>query len=120
MRQFLAFASLFVIPLTCFSQTAPTASGSTTAASAATPLTLPQVLDLAHRSNPTLLSAEQHIAAVRAQEITAELRQNPNLTAAGKMVTLGPNDPNGPHFYSLGVQQIFKRGNKHHLRVSTT
>jgi cobalt-zinc-cadmium efflux system outer membrane protein len=80
---------------------------------------LPQVLDLAHRSNPTLLSAAQHFAAVHAQEITAGLRQNPNLTAAGQMITLGPDDPNGPDFYSVGAQRLFERGNKRQLRVDT-
>lgn len=119
MRRFLVFVSLFVIPLPCFSQTAPTASGRTAPAVAATPLTLPQVLDLAHGSNPTLLSAAQHLAAVRAQEITAGLRQNPNATIAGQMVTLGPDNPNGPDFYQAGVQRLFERGNKRQLRVDT-
>src|SRR5438270_3641237 len=119
MRRFLAFVSLCVIPSASFSQTPPATTGSAAPASAATPLTLPQVLDLAHRSNPTLLSAAQHLAAVRSQEITAGLRQNPNLTAAGQMVTLGPDDPNGPDFYSVGAQRLFERGNKRQLRVDT-
>jgi cobalt-zinc-cadmium efflux system outer membrane protein len=119
MRQFLTFLSLFLIPSACFSQTTPTTPGSASPAPAATPLTLPQVLDLAHRSNPTLLSAAQHLAAVHAQEVTAGLRQNPNVTAAGQMVTLSPDDPNGPDFYSVGVQRLFERGNKRQLRVDT-
>ena len=59
MRRFLAFVSFFIIPSTCFSQTLPSAPGSATptATAPATPLTLPQLLDLAHRANPTLLSA---------------------------------------------------------------
>ena len=117
MRRFLAFVSLFVIPSSCFSQAPPTAPGSAIPAPPAAPLTLSQVLDLAHRSNPTLLSAAQHLAAVRAQEVTAGLRQNPNATAAGQMVTLGPDDPNGPDFYSVGVQRLFERGNKRQLRL---
>src|SRR5207248_1273644 len=108
-----------VIPSASFSQTPSATTGSAAPASAATPLTLPQVLYLAHRSNPTLLSAAQHLAAVRSQEITAGLRQNPNLTAAGQMVTLGPDDPNGPDFYSVGAQRLFERGNKRQLRVDT-
>jgi cobalt-zinc-cadmium efflux system outer membrane protein len=119
MRRFLAFVSLFVIPSVCFSQAPPNAPGSAAPAPPAIPLTLAQVLDLAHRSNPTLLSAAQHLAAVRAQEVTAGLRQNPNATAAGQMVTLGPDDPNGPDFYSVGVQRLFERGNKRQLRVET-
>jgi cobalt-zinc-cadmium efflux system outer membrane protein len=119
MRRFLAFVSLFVIPSVCFSQAPPNAPGSAAPPQPAIPLTLAQVLDLAHRSNPTLLSAAQHLAAVRAQEVTAGLRQNPNATAAGQMVTLGPDDPNGPDFYSVGVQRLFERGNKRQLRVET-
>jgi cobalt-zinc-cadmium efflux system outer membrane protein len=119
MRRFLAFVSLFVIPSACFSQAPPNAPGSAAPAPPSIPVTLAQVLDLAHRSNPTLLSAAQHLAAVRAQEVTAGLRQNPNATAAGQMVTLGPDDPNGPDFYSVGVQRLFERGNKRQLRVET-
>src|SRR4051794_6821605 len=118
MRRFLAFVSLFILP-PAFSQTTPVAPGSASPVTPGTPLTLPRVLDLAHRSNPTLLSAAQHFAAVRSQEITAGLRQNPNLTAAGQMVTLGPDDPNGPDFYSVGAQRLFERGNKRQLRVDT-
>jgi cobalt-zinc-cadmium efflux system outer membrane protein len=119
MGRFLAFVSLFVIPSACFSQAPPAAPGRAVPAPPPAPLTLSQVLDLAHRSNPTLLSAAQHLAAVRAQEVTAGLRQNPNATAAGQMVTLGPDDPNGPDFYSVGVQRLFERGNKRQLRVDT-
>src|SRR5438094_333432 len=119
MRRFLAFVSLFMIASACISQTTSSGRGSGSPASPTAPLTLPQVLDLAHRSNPTLLSAAQHLAAVRAQEITAGSRQNPNATAAGQMVTLGPDDPNGPDYYSVGVQRLFERGNKRQLRVDT-
>lgn len=84
---------------------------------ASKPLTLAEVLDVAHRANPTLLAASQHLSAVRAQEITAGLRQNPNVVAAGQMVTLGPDDPNSPSFYSAGLQRLFERGNKRQLRL---
>ena len=85
--------------------------------SATAPLTLAQVLDLAHRSNPTLLAGAQHLSAVRAQEITAGLRQNPSGTITGQMITLGPNDPYGPDFYNAGVQRLFERGNKRGIRL---
>ena len=81
------------------------------------PLTLAQVLDLAHRANPTLLSAAQHLAAVHAEEITAGLRQNPSLVIAGTAVTTGLNDPNGPPMESAGVQRLFERGNKRAIRL---
>ena len=82
------------------------------------PLTLAQILELAHRANPTLLSAQQHLSAVHAQEITAGLRQNPSAVASGQMVTLGPDNSNGPDFYSAGVQRLFERGNKRQLRLT--
>jgi len=83
------------------------------------PLTLNQVLEIAHRANPALLSAAQHLSAVHAQEITAALRQNPTGTLSSQMVTLGPGDPNGTEFYLAGVQRLFERGNKRQLRLDT-
>lgn len=85
--------------------------------SAVAPLTLTQVLDLAHRSNPTLLGGAQHLSAVRAQEITAGLRQNPSGIVGGQMITLGPNNPYGPDFYNAGVSRLFERGNKREVRL---
>jgi cobalt-zinc-cadmium efflux system outer membrane protein len=83
----------------------------------AAPLTLSQVIDLAHRANPTLLSAAQHLAAVRAQEITAGLRQNPGALLGTQMVTLDPGDPNGTWFYQFGVSRLFERGGKRDARL---
>lgn len=80
-------------------------------------LTLAQVLDLSHRANPTLLAAAQHLSAVRTAEITAGLRQNPTAVVGGQMISLGPDDPNGPDFYNAGVQRLFERGNKRALRL---
>lgn len=85
----------------------------------ASPLTLPQVLDIAHHANPTLLAAAQHLSAVRAQEITAGLRQNPNLYGGGQMMNLLAGDPNGPDFYNLGLQRLFERGNKREIRLDS-
>jgi cobalt-zinc-cadmium efflux system outer membrane protein len=116
MRRFLAFVSLFVIPSVCFSQAPPNAPGSAAPAPPAIPLTLAQVLDLAHRSNPTLLSAAQHLAAVRAQEVTAGLRQNPVGIVGGQLVTAAADAPN-PYFYQAGVQRLFERGNKRQSRL---
>src|ERR1700747_73316 len=116
MRRFLAFVSLFFIPSACFSQAPPSAPGSQSQASAATPLTLSQVLDLAHRSNPTLLSAAQHLAAVHAQEITAGLRANPVGIVGGQLFTASADDPN-PYFYQAGVQRLFERGHKRASRL---
>ena len=95
----------------------PSTITASTSTSPATPLTLAQVLDLAHRSNPLLLAGAQHLSAVRAQEITAGLRQNPVGSVGGQMITLGPNNPNGPDFYNAGIQRLFERGNKRELRL---
>ncbi|HEX3572719.1 MAG TPA: TolC family protein [Acidobacteriaceae bacterium] len=118
MRRFLTFVSFFIIPSTSFSQTLPASPGSATptATAPATPLTLPQLLDLAHRANPTLLSAAQHLAGVRAQEITAGLRANPIGIVGGQLFTASADDPN-PYFYQAGVQRLFERGSKRQLRL---
>jgi len=95
----------------------PSSITASTSASPATPLTLTQALTLAHSTNPSLLAGAQHLSAVRAEEITAGLRQNPVGTATGQMVTLGPNNQYGPDFYSAGVQRLFERGNKREHRL---
>lgn len=95
----------------------PSAITASTSPSPVAPLTLAQALDLAHRSNPTLLAGAQHLSAVRSQEITAGLRQNPSAYAGGQMVTLGPSNPYGPDFYNAGVQRLFERGNKREYRL---
>lgn len=83
------------------------------------PLSLAQVMEAAHRANPSLLAAAQHLSAVRAQEITAGLRQNPTALLSGQMISLGPDNPNGPDFYQAGLQRLFERGAKRTLRVET-
>lgn len=80
-------------------------------------LTLQQVLDLAHRVNPTLAAAAQHLQAVRALETTAGLRQNPNLVVSGQALTTGLDDPNGPPVYGAGLQRLFERGDKRAARL---
>jgi outer membrane protein, heavy metal efflux system len=114
---------IFVVSMSglLFGQAAPPALppagvGSTAAAG---PLTLAQVLDLAHRANPTLLSGEQHLSAVRAQEITAGLRQNPGALVGSQLVTLQPGDANGTYFYNFGVSRLFERGDKRGARLDT-
>ena len=108
------------VPASGMAQPTP-ASGAPITASAgagATPLTLAEVLDLAHRNNPTLVSAARHLDAVHAQEITAGLRQNPNLGLTSQLVT-EPADANNPYFYSAGVSRLFERGNKRDIRLQS-
>lgn len=110
MRGIIVFLFLILSSAACRSQTNVTAPMA---------LTLAQALDLAHRANPTLLSASQHLGAVRAQEITAGLRQNPGALLGAQMITLAPGDANGTEFYQFGVQRLFERGNKRQARVQT-
>lgn len=112
MRSCLLFLFLSFASSACRSQSAATPSSPVV-------LTLPQALDLAHRANPTLLSLAQHVAAVRSQEITAGLRQNPSAILGTQMATLSPGDPNGTAFYQFGVQRLFERGNKRQIRLET-
>jgi cobalt-zinc-cadmium efflux system outer membrane protein len=70
-------------------------------------------------NNPTLLAAQRHAAATRANEITAGLRQNPNFTAMGQDVTLPADNPGNPYFYSANVSRLFERGDKRQLRLDS-
>jgi len=88
-------------------------------AQTAAPLTLQQVVDRARTNNPTLLAAQRHAAATRANEITAGLRQNPNFTASGQEVSLPSDNPGNPYFYSANVSRLFERGDKRQLRLDS-
>jgi cobalt-zinc-cadmium efflux system outer membrane protein len=79
-------------------------------------LTLAQILDLARTKNPTLLAAEQNLRAVRAQEIQAGLRQNPNLGVTGSDITEN-NNANSPYTYSVQISRLFERGEKRKWRL---
>src|SRR5580704_12325714 len=82
------------------------------------PITMQQAVDLARAKNPTLLSAQQNLLSVKAQELQASVRQNPNLVVAGQNVTLGTYADN-PYFYSAGVSRLFERGEKRRWRLDT-
>ena len=100
-----------------FCLAAPTARSQS--APAATPLSLEQVLDIARAKNPSLLSAEQHVDATRAAEITAGLRQNPSFTVSGTDVTLGASNPASPYSYAVNVTRLFERGQKRRWRLDS-
>ena len=100
-----------------YGQDVPPALSTATSASGA-PLTLAQVLDLARRANPTLLAAAHHLSAVRSQEITAGLRQNPVGVISSQLVTESA-DASNPYFYSAGVSRLFERGGKRAARLDT-
>jgi len=83
------------------------------------PISLAQALDLARSKNPTLLAAQQHLSATRAAEVTAGLRQNPNVTLLGQDVTLPSDNPGNPYFYSANVSRLFERGHKRQWRLES-
>jgi cobalt-zinc-cadmium efflux system outer membrane protein len=81
------------------------------------PLTLQQALDIARTKNPALLSGQQHVAATKASEVTAGLRQNPSFTVSGADITLDANNPANPYSYSANVSRLFERGQKRRWRL---
>lgn len=81
------------------------------------PLTLQQALDMARTRNPNLLSAQQHVIATRANEITAGLRQNPNFQISGTDVSLPANNPSSPYSYAGNINRLFERGQKRRWRL---
>lgn len=92
-------------------------AGAAAQAQAAAPMTLQQVLDAARARNPGLLSAEQHVIATKASEITAGLRQNPTFTLSGADTTLPANNPSSPYTYTGNVSRLFERGQKRRWRL---
>jgi cobalt-zinc-cadmium efflux system outer membrane protein len=87
------------------------------AQTSAVPLTLQQAIALARTKNPNLLSGQQHVIATRASEVTAGLRQNPNLTLSGTDVTLAANNPGNPYSYAANLSRLFERGQKRRWRL---
>lgn len=83
------------------------------------PLTMQQAVEYARVHSPALLGAQAHVSAVRANEITAGLRLNPNIVGEGQMVSLSSSDSNGPDFYGIGLQRVFEVGGKRSLRLAT-
>ena len=93
------------------------ASSSSPAQTPGVPLTLQQAIALARAKNPNLLSGQQHVTATKASEVTAGLRQNPNLTLGGTDVTLPANNPGNPYSYSANLSRLFERGQKRRWRL---
>ncbi|AXC11802.1 Cation efflux system protein CusA [Acidisarcina polymorpha] len=86
---------------------------------AANALTLQQVIELARTKNPNLLAAQQNLLSVRAQEIQAGVRTNPNLTGVGTDVTNSASNPASPYNYGVQVSRLFERGEKRRWRLDT-
>jgi cobalt-zinc-cadmium efflux system outer membrane protein len=80
-------------------------------------LTLQQIIDAAKAKNPTLLAAERNLQAVKAQEIQAAVRQNPDLSVNGSDITYDANAQN-PYTYAVQISRLFERGNKRGDRIA--
>jgi cobalt-zinc-cadmium efflux system outer membrane protein len=89
------------------------------APASANALTMPQVVALAKARNPTLLSLQQNLLSVQAQEIQARVRQNPFLTVNGSDVTLPAEGASNPYSYSAQVSRLFERGEKRRWRLDS-
>ncbi len=103
----------FCFPLVLLSAAAAASFAQTPSA----PLTLQQAIDMARAKNPSLISAQQHVSATKANEITAGLRQNPNFTLSGSDITLPANNPASPYSYAGNVSRLFERGQKRRWRL---
>jgi outer membrane protein, heavy metal efflux system len=82
-------------------------------------ITMQQAVDLARVKNPTLLSAQQNLLSVKAQEIQAGVRANPYFAFAGSNITLPAQGASNPYQYSLQVSRLFERGEKRRWRLDS-
>jgi cobalt-zinc-cadmium efflux system outer membrane protein len=96
--------------------TPPPSGGMPTPPTAPNALTLQQVVELAKAKNPNLLAAQQNLLSVKAQEIQAAVRQNPNFTAYGTNLS-NSADSATPYGYSLQMSRLFERGEKRRWRL---
>ena len=79
-----------------------------------------QVKDRFQLSNTTLMAAKLNIDELKAQEITAHLRPNPDFTLTADGTQISPShgvwQPFAGTFVSPGVSYLFERRNKRNLR----
>ena len=82
-----------------------------------------QVRDMLESSNPTLLAAKLNVEELRAQEITAHLRPNPDFTLSADGTQIAPSrgvwQPFVGTFVSPGVSYLIERRNKRGLRFES-
>lgn len=85
-------------------------------------ITLDQAIDLAISHNHTLKATETQIEQSQAQEVTAALRPNPNLTVDSLFIPVEPQNFNTAILanvteFDAGVSYLFERGGKRHRRI---
>lgn len=82
-----------------------------------------QIRDSFEASNPTLVAARLNVEELRAQEITAHLRPNPDFTLSADGTQIAPSkgvwQPFAGTFVSPGVSYLFERRNKRGLRFES-
>ncbi len=82
-----------------------------------------QVKDRLELNNPTLLAGKLNISEFQADEITAHLRPNPNLTVLADQIDPFPGGPShGPFAYwlpSATVSYLHERAHKRELRTES-
>jgi cobalt-zinc-cadmium efflux system outer membrane protein len=82
-----------------------------------------QVKDRLELGNPTLLAGKLNINELQAEEITAHLRPNPQLTLLGDQIDPFPGGPgHGPFAYwlpSATVSYLHERAHKRELRTAS-
>lgn len=85
-------------------------------------ITLDEAIDLAIAHNHSLKATRTQIQQNEAQEITAALRPNPNLTADTLFIPIEPQNFNSNVIgnvteFDAGVSYLFERGGKRHRRI---
>ncbi len=85
-------------------------------------ITLDQAIDLAITHNHTLRGAQTQIQQSQAEEVTADLRPNPQLSWDGLYFPLNPNNFTADNLtnnqeFDLGVSYLFERGGKRKKRL---
>src|SRR5580704_8193176 len=82
-----------------------------------------QVKDRLELNNPTLLAGKLNISELQAEEITAHLRPNPQLTLLGDQIAPFPGGPaHGPFAYllpSATFSYLHERQHKRELRLES-
>jgi cobalt-zinc-cadmium efflux system outer membrane protein len=82
-----------------------------------------QIRDKFETTNPTLLAARLNVDELRAEEITANLRPNPDFTLSADGTQIAPSrgvwQPFAGAFVSPGISYLFERRNKRGLRFES-
>jgi outer membrane protein, heavy metal efflux system len=81
-----------------------------------------QIREKFEMANPTLLAAKLNIDELKAEEITAHLRPNPDFTLTADGTQIAPSrgvwQPFAGTFVSPAISQLFERRNKRNLRYA--